>query len=347
LNDKRLLQQHLQWRKYDTSVPREIGGQPPAFGYDRQALQHMARMAVQYHRTIASTYNIVWRVLVHITRCLAAIGLTFAALVAQGQSNTSAKGPDPTNENIQAAGTFAVTTQAVERGNGFGGGTIFVPTAPGTYAVVAFCPGFTSTRSSIQALSSRLASFGFVVIAMDTNSPFDFPPSRGTQLLAALQRVVSLNTGPVAGKVDPARRVVAGSSMGGGGTLYASLANPTLKAAIGFVPFSFDQIFNTSVPQLILGAQNDNVAPVVLHSIPFFFGLPIPTPKVLVSITGAEHGFPSAAVPNQPASKFQIAWAKRFADDDVRYQPFVNTAAVQAELAAGRLSLFATESLPF
>jgi triacylglycerol lipase len=166
-------------------------------------------------------------------------------------------------------------------------------------------------------------------------------------LLAALQRVATLTTGPVVGKVDATRRVVAGWSMGGGGTLYASRSNPALKAATGFAPFSFDQTFNTAVPQLIEGAQNDTVAPIVFHSIPFFIGLPNATPKVFVSIAGAQHDFPTAATPNQPASKFQIAWIKRFADNDARYQPFVNITALRAEAAAGRLSVAATEGLPF
>jgi dienelactone hydrolase len=284
---------------------------------------------------------------VQITRCVAAACLSFAAFVAQGQSNPLAKGPDPSNASLQVNGPFALTSQTVPRGNGFGGGTVLVPTAPGTYAVVAFCPGFTATRSSILTLSTRLASFGFVVIAMDTNSTLDFPPSRGTQLLAALQRVATLTTGPVAGKVDGSRRVVAGWSMGGGGTLYASLSNPGLKAATGFAPFSFDQIFNSTVPQLIQGAQNDDVAPVALHSIPFFLGLPNATPKVFASITGAAHNFPTSATPNQPASKFQIAWIKRFADNDTRFQPFVNFPALQAEVAAGRVAIGASEGLTF
>jgi triacylglycerol lipase len=284
---------------------------------------------------------------VQIIRCVAAIGLSLAALIAQGQTNPLAKGPNPTNASIQANGPFALATQTVPAGSGFGGGTIFVPTAAGTYALVAFCPGFNASRSSILTLSRRLATFGFVVIAIDTNSRGDFPPSRGTQLLAALQRVATLTTGPVAGKVDPARRAVAGWSMGGGGTLYASRSNPAIKAAVSFAPFSFDKAFSTAVPQFIEGAQNDNVAPVNRHSIPFFNGLPNATPKVFVSITGAPHNFPTTATPNQPGSKFQIAWIKRFADNDLRYQQFVNAAGVQAERAAGRLNNSATEGLPF
>jgi len=284
---------------------------------------------------------------VQITRCIAAVGLSFAAFVAQGQSNPFAKGPDPTNASIQAAGPFALTTQIVPSGSGFGGGTVFVPTDPGTYAVVAFCPGFTAARSSVTTLSSRLASFGFVVIAIDTNSGLDFPGSRGTQLLAALNRVVGLTTGPAAGKADGSRRVVAGWSMGGGGTLHASRTNPSLKAGTGFAPFAFDVTFTTPVPQLLLGAQNDNTAPNNLHAIPFFFGLPIPTPKFFASMTGAAHNFPTLATPVQPASKFQIAWVKRFADNDTRFQPFVNFPALQAEFNAGRVNQGATESLGF
>jgi triacylglycerol lipase len=274
---------------------------------------------------------------------LLGVGLSVFALTAQAQ----VKGPDPTNATIQAAGPFAVTSQTVARGNGFGGGTIFVPTAAGTYAVVAFCPGFTATRSSISTLSQRLATHGFVVIAMDTNSTLDFPPSRGTQLQAALNRVVGLNTGAVAGKVDPTRLVVAGWSMGGGGTLYASRTNPAIKAATGFAAFSFDKAFVSSVPELFLGGQNDTVAPDNQHSVAFFNQLPDATTKLFTEITGASHQFPTTATPNQPASKFQIAWVKRFADNDARYEQFITAAAVQTEVASGRLTRTLRESTPF
>jgi hypothetical protein len=48
--------------------------------------------------------------------------------------------------------------------------------------------------------------------------------------------------------------------------------------------------------------------------------------------------FPNTSTPNQPGSKLQIAWIKRFADNDGRYTQFVNTAGITAERNAGRLS---------
>ena len=111
-------------------------------------------------------------------------------------------------------------------------------TAAGTYGLVAFCPGFTATQSSIAVMGRRLATHGFVVVTIDTNSTSDQPPSRATQLLAALNRVAGLTTGAVAGKVDGNRRAVTGHSMGGGGTLLALRQNTSLRAGVGLAPWS-------------------------------------------------------------------------------------------------------------
>jgi len=280
-------------------------------------------------------------------KLLTGVSLTLLATLAHAQTNPLAKGPDPTNASIQAIGPFAISSQTIARGSGFGGATVYSPNTPGQYAVVAFCPGFLARRSSITALSQRLASHGFVVAAIDTNSTTDLPPSRGTQLLAALRRVTTLTTGPVAGKADANRLVVAGWSMGGGGTLFASETNAAIKAGTGFAPFSSDKSFNTAVPQLILGGQNDTVAPVNNHSIPFFNQLPNATPKIYAEIAGASHQFPTTATPNQPASKLQIAWVKRFADNDVRYEQFLTAAGVQVEQDNRRLSNSLREGTPF
>ena len=276
-------------------------------------------------------------------RSLVGLGLLAIAGVAQAQSNPLAKGPDPTNASIQQDGPFTLSTTTISRSaaNGFGGATVYVPNTTGTYAVVAFCPGFTGTQSSIAVLGRRLATHGFVVATIDTNSVYDLPESRGTQLRAALTRVVGLNSGTTiaSGKIDATRMVVTGHSMGGGGTLFASRSNPGIKAGVPLAPYSSNpKSFSTPVPQMIIGGEIDNVAPVSQHSIAFYNGLPDATPKVYAAIESADHYFPNSSTPNQPTSKFQIAWIKRFADNDVRYTQFVNTAAITAERNAGRLS---------
>ena len=278
-----------------------------------------------------------------IRRSLVGFGLLAINALAQAQSNPFAKGPDPTDASIQVDGPFAVSTTTISRSaaTGFGGATVYVPNTAGTYAVVAFCPGFTATQSSIAVLGKRLATHGFVVATIDTNSVYDQPESRGTQLRAALNQVVALNNGTTIarGKIDGTRMVVTGHSMGGGGTLFASRSNTALKAGVPLAPYSAGtKSFATPVPQMIIGGESDTIAPVSSHSISFYNGLPDATPKVYVAINNADHFFPNSSAPNQPTSKLQIAWIKRFADNDARYTQFVNSAGITAERNAGRLS---------
>jgi predicted dienelactone hydrolase len=267
-------------------------------------------------------------------KCVVGLGLIVLAGVASAQ----VKGPDPTAASIAADGPFAVSTQTV-RGTGFGGGTVYSPNAAGTYGLVAFCPGFTATQSSIAVMGRRLATHGFVVVTINTNSTLDQPSSRATQLLAALNAVAALNTGPVAGKVDSSRRAVTGHSMGGGGTLLALRQSTSLRAGVGLAPWS-SSVKNFSAirsPAAIVGGSSDTVAPVGSHSIAFYNSIN-QAEKLLAVISGASHFFPQDNPANQPASKYQVAWMKRWVDGDTRYNQFLVTDA--------RLSQFAS-SAPF
>ncbi len=257
-----------------------------------------------------------------IRNCAVVFGLLLTAATAHAQ----VKGPAPTAASIAADGPFAVTPQAVSSGGGFAGGTVYSPNAAGTYALVAFCPGFTNTQSAVAALGRRLATHGFVVVTMNTNSTFDNPASRATQIIAALNRVASITTGAVAGKVDSARRVASGYSMGGGGALIAAKNNPSLRAAVGFAPYSSDKNFSTNrVASAMIAGSSDTVAPPATHATAFYNSIPSTTKKLLAIISGATHSFPTASTPNQPGSKYQIAWVKRFADGDTRYNQFLVT----------------------
>jgi len=260
--------------------------------------------------------------MITLKHALSAMGLSLLALASTGAQAVE-NGPAPTLAALKADGPYAITSQAVP-GNGFGAGTVYVPTAAGKYALVAICPGFVSAQSTMTDMAKRLATHGFVVVAISTNTLLDFPPSRASQLLAALKATASLTSGPVVGKIDTSRQAVSGWSMGGGGTLEAAGSTPGLMAAVAFAPWdtSTTKMKVDKVPAAIIGGSSDVIAPVSSHSQPFYNAIPSTTPKLLAVISGASHFFPTTA--SEPASYTNISWMKRFADGDTRYSQFLN-----------------------
>jgi triacylglycerol lipase len=261
-------------------------------------------------------------------RCAVGFSLLLLAAAAQSQTNPLAKGPDPTSAGLNAtAGPFAVATTSVSSlVSGFGGGTIYYPTTAGSYAAIAICPGFTATQSSIAWIGRRIATHGFVVITINTNSTLDQPPSRSTQLMAALRYLTNSSNSTVRARVDATRLGVGGHSMGGGGTLMAVRDNPSLKAAVPMTPWSSTKSFSTvRVPTIVIGAENDSVAPVGSHSIPFYTSLPSSLDKAYAELNGASHFAPNST--NTPIGRYSVAWVKRFMDNDTRYEPFLCGAA--------------------
>jgi len=254
---------------------------------------------------------------------LAAGLVTAGATTATAADNPFQRGPDPTSASIEATrGTFQTTQATITNPRGFGGGIIYFPTstAEGTFGAVAIAPGFTARWSSISWLGPRLASFGFVVVGIETNSTFDQPDSRGTQLLAALDWAVS--SSPAASRIDRNRLAVAGHSMGGGGTLAAARSRPSLQAAIPLAPWHTTKSFSTDqVPTLIIGGESDTVAPVAQHSEPFYQSIPSGTEKAYLELNNASHFFPQTA--NAPQARMMISWLKAFVDNDTRYLQFL------------------------
>jgi pimeloyl-ACP methyl ester carboxylesterase len=159
-----------------------------------------------------------------------------------------------------------------------------------------------------------------VVIGIETNSRFDQPASRGTQLLAALDYLV--NSSSVRTRVDSTRLAVAGHSMGGGGTLEAASDRPSLQAAIPLAPWNTDKSWTElRVPTLIIGGESDTVAPVSSHSIPFYNSIPASAEKAYLELNNASHFFPQSV--NTPTGRQMVAWLKRFVDNDTRYEQFL------------------------
>nr|WSZ95530.1 alpha/beta hydrolase [Streptomyces sp. NBC_00857] len=256
------------------------------------------------------------------TTATAAATETTTATVA---ANPYERGPAPTVSSIEAvSGHYAVSKITVSSASvtGFGGGTIYYPTstADGTFGAVAISPGFTATQSSVAWLGPRLASQGFVVFTIDTNTTLDAPDSRGRQLLAAVDYLTQRST--VSSRIDHARLGVMGHSMGGGGSLEAAKSRTSLKAAIPLTGWNLDSTWpEVRTPTLVVGADGDSVAPVASFSEPFYQSLPSTLDKAYLELNNASHSTPTS--PNTTVAKYSVSWLKRFIDSDTRYEQFL------------------------
>ncbi|MGA4961761.1 bis(hydroxyethyl) terephthalate hydrolase [Streptomyces pseudogriseolus] len=239
--------------------------------------------------------------------------------------NPYERGPAPTESSIEALrGPYAVSEVSVSRlsATGFGGGTIYYPTttADGTFGAVAVSPGYTALESSISWLGPRLASQGFVVFTIDTNTTLDQPASRGDQLLAALDYLTQRSL--VRNRVDSSRLGVMGHSMGGGGSLEAAKDRPSLQAAIPLTPWNLDKTWSeVRTPTLIFGADGDTIASVSSHAEPFYNNLPSSLDRAYLELNNATHFTPNSS--NTTIAKYSISWLKRFIDNDIRYEQFL------------------------
>jgi pimeloyl-ACP methyl ester carboxylesterase len=267
-------------------------------------------------------------------RRLAGVTAAVAAMVAlgtltgpgaQAADNPYERGPAPTESSIEALrGPYSVADTSVSSlaVTGFGGGTIYYPTSTsdGTFGAVVIAPGFTAYQSSIAWLGPRLASQGFVVFTIDTNTTLDQPDSRGRQLLAALDYLTERSS--VRGRIDSSRLGVMGHSMGGGGALEAAKSRPSLQAAIPLTPWNLDKSWpEVGTPTLIVGADGDTVAPVASHAEPFYSGLPSATDRAYLELNNATHFSPNTS--NTTIAKYSVSWLKRFIDNDTRYEQFL------------------------
>ncbi|MGC9539760.1 dienelactone hydrolase family protein [Streptomyces sp. UG1] len=258
---------------------------------------------------------------------LAAIVGMITAVVAMppasAHGNPYERGPDPTVESVAAErGTFATDELDVEPGHGFNGWKMYYPkdTGLGTRGAVAVVPGYTASWKDEGAwMGHWIASFGFVVIGIDTNSPTDRDDARGRQLLAALDYLTEES--PVAGRVDPDRLGVMGHSMGGGGTIHAATQRPELQAAVLFAPASFSQdLSGVKVPTMVMGAIDDpTVTPEYLDEL--YATLPADTPGSYVQLSSGSHAFPTSR--NISVTRLAIPWLKIFIDHDTRYTQFL------------------------
>ena len=243
---------------------------------------------------------------------------------AQAQANPFQRGPAPTAASVTSErGTFAIATQAVARQTGFNGGTIYYPTTTtqGTFGVIVATPGFTEGQNVQAWAANLLASNGFVVMTINTNTVLDFPTARSNQMRAAMTWLTTQSPAVVRSQIDAGRQAFIGHSMGGG-TLESARAMPQLQAAVGLQPWDIGQNFGTvQVPTMIIGAQSDPIAPAEQYSKPFYRQIPDASEKAYLEIAGAGHFVGTRFDPTEARS--MLSWLKRYVDNDTRYEQFL------------------------
>ncbi len=142
---------------------------------------------------------------------------------------------------------------------------------------IAFIPGYRGTPNNYEWWGPVLASVGYSVFILETNTTEDNLAQRADALIAAVDFIKSENTNsdsPVNNKIDPEKIAIMGHSLGGGASLAAASAlGDDIAAVIPLAPYccelgqSFDGDYSDiTAPTLIIATAQDQIAPVEQHA---------------------------------------------------------------------------------
>jgi len=246
----------------------------------------------------------------------------------------------PTRESLSRQGPYQVAFySSLPEVPEYAGATLYFPANKGdSFGGVAIAPGFVETQENIAWWGEYLASYGFAVLTLDTNTPRDLPAVRADALMAAIEVIRGENTrmgSPLRGKIDVTRMAIMGHSMGGGGTLLAANAHSDqLKAVIPLTPWQPDADFGAvAVPTLVIAGEIDRIAPAAEHAWPHYQTLSDNIPKMYLEIKGGNHFIANSTTDNERLApnidvhdlvgSMSIAWLKLFVNGEEEYRDLV------------------------
>lgn len=162
----------------------------------------------------------------------------------------------------------------------FAAATIFYPLTLSFDAPmggVVMVPGYRASAQNYEWWGPALASLGYAVLILDTNTPTDGLADRKNALIAGVNFLKAQNTNsesPLNGKFDTSRVAIMGHSMGGGATLAAaSELGDEIRAVLPLSPYccepggSFSADYSgLTTPTLIVASATDDVAPPAEHA---------------------------------------------------------------------------------
>lgn len=272
----------------------------------------------------------------HLLLLLISAGLNLTALA------------QPTLESLGRPGPYQVAYyDQLPPSDAYADATLYFPANRGDdFGGVAISPGFIEIQENIEWWGRHLASYGFAVLILDTNSPRDNPQLRADALMAALETIrgEGIRSGsPIRGKILDDRMAVMGHSMGGGGALLAANAySDQIRAAIPFTPWLPDADFGSvAVPTLVMAGEIDRIAAVADHAWPHFQSLPEGIPRMYMEFAGGNHFIANSVTENEGlrpnidvrdlVGALGVAWLKYFVDGDEEYRDII-----YGELPAGQ-----------
>lgn len=266
----------------------------------------------------------------------------------------SAGAQSPTLEALGNPGPFQVAYyNQLPEVAGFSAATLYFPANRATdFGGVAIAPGFIESQENVAWWGRHLASHGYAVLVLDTNTPRDNPQLRAEALMAAIEVIRGegeRSGSPIRGKVIPEQMAVMGHGMGGGGALLTANAfSDQLKAAIPLTPWQPDGDFgDVAVPTLIFAGENDRIADVAEHARPHYQSLPAGIPRLYVEIKGGNHFIANSVTEDEGlrpnidvhdlVGGLSVAWLKLFVDGDEAYRELIygELPAAQRERLSG------------
>lgn len=190
-------------------------------------------------------------------------------------------------------GSFSATLYYPATSNG--SGAPFNP-AGGSYPGIAFGHGFLQQVDKYQSTLEHLASWGYFVVAPNTQTGLlpnhsDF----ATDLRQSLDYLTTQNATPASPyfhRVNTEAYGLSGHSMGGGASVLAAAADTRLKAVMTMAaantnPSAINAMPSVTAPIAFLAGEDDNIAPVANHQQPMYAnGGP---PKLIEILAGGSH----------------------------------------------------------
>ncbi|MFF0156137.1 discoidin domain-containing protein [Streptomyces sp. NPDC005263] len=234
--------------------------------------------------------------------------------------------PDPTAASLEAAdGPLTTATYTVPQTVGYGSGTVTYPTTGGAYPGVVLMPGYQGTQQNLQWLAPRLASWGFVVINVGTNTLTDDPESRGRQISAAGTQLLALGNAsgnPISGKVNGTLGA-AGHSMGGGGVMAALRDDPRFRAGVPTAPYHVNANFSgVTEPTFFLTCDSDPVANGDTYAVPWYNSMS-QAEKLYIEVPG-DHLCPMTGYGNKAKQgKWIVSFFSLWLRADTRFSQFL------------------------